>query len=225
MCGRFALTLTPETLREHFLLSEGFEFNQSYNIAPSQDIVAIRIDEKEAQRVGSSLKWGLIPFWAKDPKIGYKMINARSETAATKPSFRTAFKKRRCLIPTSGFYEWKRIDPKTKQPYYITPKGVNAFGFAGLWEHWKGPNGDVIESAAILTTSANPLMSKIHDRMPVILSASDYDSWLDPSFENMDVLQKLLIPCSDKIMKAYPVDPYVNKPANNNPKCIEPIGE
>ncbi|MEJ2718431.1 MAG: SOS response-associated peptidase [Deltaproteobacteria bacterium] len=170
------------------------------------------------------LRWGLIPFWAKDIKIGYKTINARSETAPGKPAFRSAFKKRRCLIPADGFYEWKSAKGK-REPYLVRLKDEQLFAFAGLWERWKGPDDDVIESCTILTTGANEFLSPIHDRMPVILPARDYHAWLDPLVEEPETLLSLLVPYPPDEMTAVPVSSRVNKTSYDDPDCIAPIGE
>jgi putative SOS response-associated peptidase YedK len=166
------------------------------------------------------LRWGLIPPWADDPQIGSRMINARSETAPGKPSFRRAFRERRCLIPADGFYEWQRTNG-AKQPYFIHMEGRGPFAFAGLWESWsKGGEGEV-RTCTILTTEANALVGEIHDRMPVILAADAYDVWLDPASER-DELTGLLAPYPEDEMEAYPVSRFVNSPQNNDPRCIEP---
>ena len=168
------------------------------------------------------LRWGLIPSWAKEPAIGSRLINARSETIAEKPSFRSAFKNRRCLIPATGFYEWKRQD-RIKQPFYIRMRDTHPFAFAGLWEHWEGGEKEVINSCTILTTDPNDLMRDIHNRMPVILSPDNYDMWLDPANTRAAMLQPLLGPYPSDKMEVYPVSIYVNKPQNDDTRCIEPV--
>lgn len=171
MCGRFTLRTPAKHIAEIFGLSDVFDLPHQYNIAPSQDVAAVRLNREGKKRELAMLHWGLVPFWAKDPKIGYRTINARAETLATKPSFRNAFKKRRCLIVADGFYEWQKTNGK-KQPFLIHMKDDRPFAFAGLWEHWKGDD-EVIESCTIIVTEANDLMKPIHDRMPVILSPDD----------------------------------------------------
>jgi putative SOS response-associated peptidase YedK len=219
MCGRFALAVKPD---ENQLAFPTFIFPDNmplrYNIAPGQNITAIaNTDENHAH----AFKWGLIPSWAKDPKIGNRLINARSETLAEKPSFRSAYKKRRCLIPTTGFYEWQRNpDGKTKTPMHIALKSGTPFVFAGLWESWHSPEGDHIRSCTIITTEPNDLMAPIHNRMPVILPTEHYDTWLDPS-DRTD-LQELLEPFPDAEMTAHPVSTLVNSPTNDTSECLEP---
>lgn len=167
------------------------------------------------------LHWGLIPSWSKDPEIGSRMINARAETLHEKPSFRAAFRRRRCLIPADGFYEWQRLERK-KQPYYFCRNDHQPFAFAGLWEHWESADGE-IESCTIVTTAANDLLKSIHDRMPVILQPEDYDLWLDPQVQETDRLQHLLFPDEDSPFIRYPVSTKVNRPQNDDPDCIEAI--
>jgi putative SOS response-associated peptidase YedK len=170
MCGRFALFASGEEVAQRFQLSETPLFDPRYNIAPTQTVPAVRAGD--GGRYLSLLRWGLIPSWSSDPKIAYKLTNARSETAASKPSFRSAFKQRRCLIPASAFYEWQKVSAKIKQPYCIRPRDGGLFAFAGLWERWNDPAGETVESCTILTTEANELMRPLHDRMPVILDSS-----------------------------------------------------
>lgn len=221
MCGRFTLTQSAETIAEIFDLSEVPQFVPGYNIAPTQPVPVIRAKET---RQFDYLYWGLIPSWSKDPSIGTRLINARSETVTEKPSFRTAFKRRRCLIVADGFYEWRRVGSK-KQPYYFRLKNGQPFGFAGLWEHWQSPEGDEVESCTILTTAANDLVHPVHDRMPVILHSSDYDSWLDPAGQATDQISTLLRPYPEAEMDAYPVSNKVNNARNDSPDCIAPLEE
>jgi putative SOS response-associated peptidase YedK len=222
MCGRFALP-TPEVLASHFSVKKTPDLAQRYNIAPSQDISAVRLIPYTADREIVLLRWGLIPFWAKDRKIGYKMINARAESVADKPAFRTAFRQRRCLIPAAGFFEWSH-KAKTKQPYYIRLKDSNILAFAGLWEHWVGKNGEIIDSCTIITTDANKTVGNIHDRMPVIIESELYDRWLDPGAEEKNLLS-LFTPFPDKKILAYPVGIEVNNPKNDNPNCLVEMKE
>ena len=220
MCGRFALKAPPRTIQEHFHLPETIELSPRFNIAPSQTIAVVRCLQGEKTRQLVMLRWGLIPPWAKDMKIGYKMINARSETLAQKPSFRTAFKKRRCLIAADGFFEWKHAG-KAKEPFFVQLKGGAVFGFAGLWESWKSPDANIVESCTVITTSANKLIREIHDRMPVILLPEDYETWLQDSAPEQ-TLQQLLAPYPADKMEMYRVSSGVNSPKNDTPACIRP---
>ena len=221
MCGRFTLRASPVDISHLFALAEVPPMEPRYNIAPTQQVLAVGANST-GDRHTATLRWGLVPPWAWDEKIGYRLINARSETAADKPAFRHAFRKRRCLIPTSGFYEWQKTGGKTKQPYYICREDGLPFAFAGLWEEWtKGEKP--IDSCAMLTTVANELMAPIHDRMPVILDAKDFDRWLDPAAQDPAKLQPLLVPYSGSDMTAYPISTFVNSPRNQGPQCIEPV--
>lgn len=222
MCGRFTLTADPNDLREAFPwvnFPEGV--GPRYNIAPSQPVAVIPNDGKNQL---DFFLWGLIPSWAKDPAIGNQMINARAETLAEKPSFRTAFRRRRCLIPASGFFEWKQ-EPgrKTKTPMYIQLKTGKPFALAGLWERWDSPDGSTIFSCTIVTTQPNELMQTIHNRMPVILPAQAYSLWLDPAEPPASKLTELLQPYPAGEMTAFPVSTLVNSPGNDLPACIEPV--
>jgi putative SOS response-associated peptidase YedK len=221
MCGRFALKTPPRSIQEHFSLPGTVELSPRYNIAPSQAIAVVRHLPGKRFRQLDMLRWGLIPHWAKDIKIGYKMINARAETLAQKPSFRAAFQKRRCLVIADGFYEWAHSG-KTKQPLYVHLKNGAVFGFAGLWESWHSPGGSMVESCTIITTSANELIREIHDRMPVILRSEQYETWLQDSTPE-HFLQQLLMPYPAEAMEAYRVSPEVNSPTNDTPACIKPI--
>jgi putative SOS response-associated peptidase YedK len=171
------------------------------------------------------MRWGLVPFWAKEISIGYKMINAKAETVHEKPSYRKPFKERRCLVLADGFYEWKRPDKKTKIPFLFVLKTRGPFAFAGLWDLWKNPNGEELLTFTIITTSANELMAPIHDRMPVILPQKVESRWLDPEFKDTDKLKTLLQPYPSDKMEAYEVSSIVNSPKNDTPSCIEPIGK
>ncbi|WP_026695260.1 SOS response-associated peptidase [Peribacillus kribbensis] len=219
MCGRFTLTLGVLQLQNTF----GFEFSGElvphYNIAPSQDILTITGDG--SSRFGSLMRWGLVPFWAKDPKIGYKMINARSEGIETKASFKGPFRRNRCLILADGFYEWKKTE-EGKQPYRFIMKDEKPFAFAGLWDTW-GRGEDLLQSCTIITTRANETASDVHDRMPVILPEEAYDDWLDPSLSDITLLKSLLVPYSAEEMDKYEVSPKVNSPRNNTPELLVPV--
>jgi putative SOS response-associated peptidase YedK len=219
MCGRYTLKTPVEELTEEFGFgASSVELPPNYNVAPTQQVAAVL--EEGGERRLEMLRWGLIPSWADDPGIGARMINARSETAPEKPSFRRAFRERRCLIPADGFYEWRRTNG-AKQPYYIRMREERPFAFAGLWESWKDGSGPEIRSCTILTTKPNALTAEIHDRMPVILPPGSYDAWLDPEAER-DELYGLLAPYPEDEMEAYPVSRFVNSPQNNDPRCIEP---
>ncbi len=220
MCGRYTLTVPVEILAEEFGVTGPLpEVPPSYNIAPTQEVAAVLADDGERRL--EMLRWGLIPSWADDPGIGSRMINARSETVPEKPSFRRAFRERRCLIIADGFYEWKRTNDG-KQPYYIRMEGGRPFAFAGLWESWRGGREE-IRSCTILTTEANDRVSNIHHRMPVILAPEDHGLWLDPDVREADPLLPLLAPYPDDVMDAYPVSRFVNRPANDEPRCVEPL--
>jgi len=220
MCGRFSLTLSSEDLLEYFLLSEGYNLEPRYNIAPSQEITAVRLEEGQRRLV--SLHWGLIPFWADDRKIGYRTINARSETAHKSPAFRAAFRSRRCLIPATGFFEWDKLQG-SRQPFFIYRTDGKPMTFAGLWEHWEDKEGkELIESCSILTTDAAEPVARLHDRMPVILEPGDFDLWLDPQEQNLEQLRDLMHPTDQGVLSMHPVSRYVNKAGNEGEKCLEP---
>ena len=222
MCGRFTLGATAATLAAQFDLANVPTWTPHYNIAPTQEVLVVLQPSPQANREARLHRWGLIPPWAKDPSIGNRMINARAETVATKPAFRRAFKERRCLLLADGLYEWQRQE-RRKQPFYIRLRDGRPFAFAGLWEHWEGSEGMAIQSCTILTTTSNEVVGRIHDRMPVILSPTDYDRWLDPSIQEPAVLQTLLRPYPADEMTAYPVSTLVNSPANDTPGCTEPL--
>jgi putative SOS response-associated peptidase YedK len=221
MCGRFALLAPGPTIAEQFGVSIAHDIAPRFNIAPTQPVAAVRLDQR-GEREFTYFQWGLIPSWAKDPKIGSRMINARSETAPEKPSFRAAFKRRRCLLPASGFYEWQRLNGD-KQPTYIRPAGDGLFGLAGLWEMWHDTEGSLIETCTILTTGPNELMEPIHNRMPVIIDPADYSMWLDPGEDPLVALH-LMRPYPSEEMQAYTVSTSVNNPRNESAINIEPIG-
>jgi putative SOS response-associated peptidase YedK len=222
LCGRFTLFDTAASLAEAFEVAEVPSLSPRYNIAPSQAVAAVRIPPSGGAREVVLLRWGLIPSWAKDPSLGDRMINARAETAAGKPAFRSAIRRRRCLVPASGFYEWKRTNGR-KQPYYIRRPDGKPFAFAGLWESWEGPGQAAVESCAILTTSANELLLPIHDRMPVIVSPADYDLWLSSEVRDPAELARLFRPCPPEEMTAFPVGTAVNNPKTDSPQLIEPL--
>ncbi len=219
MCGRFIVYDLSGALLWLFGMSEGLQQPPRYNVAPSQPVATVRNKDQGEEREVVLLRWGLLPHWAKDPAMGARMINARAETVAEKPSFRAAYRRRRCLIPAWGYYEWRKVEGG-KQPYYIYMKQDKPFAMAGLWEHWQDAEGTQIESCAIITTEANPLTRPIHHRMPVIIAKEQIDRWLDPSVEGGDALGGLLKPYSDAEMAAHPVSTHVNRPANNDPQCM-----
>lgn len=212
---------TPrEELVTRFRLQHALALGPRYNIAPGQPVAAVR-ESGERGRELVLLHWGLVPHWTKDPNSGNKMINARAETLAQKPSFRAAFVRRRCLLPADGFYEWKALNGR-KQPYSIRSKDRRPFALAGLWEHWENQT-TVIESCTIITTTANELLRPLHERMPVILAEEDYDRWLDCSNQDPQTLQHLLRPYDPNQLIAYPVSTRVNSPKNDDSECIAPI--
>lgn len=222
MCGRFSQTASPEVIAQQFALDDPPLFKPRYNIAPSQSIAAIRIDPDATTRKFVMLRWGLIPSWAKDPKIGNQCINAKAETVAEKPSFRSAFKKRRCLVIADGFYEWQRQGAH-KQPMWIGRRSKRPFAFAGLWEHRKPTEGEPLETCTIITTEPNELMQPIHNRMPVILAPASYDQWLDPIFQQTETLKALLRPYPSEELTAFPVSTLANNPRHDAPQCLEPV--
>ena len=223
MCGRYRLSRRKQIIEEHFDSISGEEdWIPRYNIAPTQPVPIIRQHPKEPRREMSLVRWGLIPSWAKDASGAAMMINARSETAGTKPAFRDALVNRRCLVPADAFYEWLRTG-KTKQPYCFEVNDGELFAFAGLWERWKDPSGQWIKSCSILTTTPNAVTSTVHDRMPVILDRADYDLWLDPGMKNVDAVSELLKPYDAGAMRSYPVSSRVNHVANDDAECSQPI--
>lgn len=217
MCGRFTNLLSWREIVELYeITNTDYRPNLAprYNVAPSQDVPIVK-----ARRELAIVRWGLIPFWAKDAKIAYRTINARAETVAEKPAFRAAFKARRCLVPASGFYEWQVREGGPKQPWYIRGKDGAPLTFAGLWERWENPEG-AVESCTIIVTDANDFMRRLHHRMPVIIDAAAFDAWLDPkSGEDQSPLR----PCPDDWLEAWPVSTHINKPANDDHKCIERV--
>lgn len=220
MCGRYTQTKSGEAIARTFNLSAKPDPQPRYNIAPTQTVGAIA--QPNESREYRQFQWGLVPSWAKDPSIGSRMINARAETAAEKPSFRAPFKRRRCLVLADGFYEWQKTG-KQKQPYYIQVGEHDLFGFAGLWEKWESGDGSYLETCTILTTEPNDLMQPVHNRMPVIIHPEDYDLWLDPDIQDGRHVQHLLRPYDEAAMALHPVSKTVNSPRNETPECIEPI--
>ncbi len=223
MCGRYRLSRRKEVFAEHFHADiSDFYWEPRYNIAPTQQVPVIRLHERAVTRRASLVCWGLIPYWAKSPSIATSTINAKSETAATKPAFRYCMESRRCLIPADGFYEWRRHE-KVKQPFCFEVSDGGLFAFAGLWDRWRERDGNVLETCTILTTTANELMRNIHNRMPVILPADRYDRWLDPMMRDPASAVDLLRPFDPKFMRCYPVSRRVNAVANDGPECSAPI--
>lgn len=223
MCGRYTLTTPPQVLAEYFGLDTvPTHLVPRRNIAPTQPVAVVRA-LPDGTRHLDLVRWGLIPSWAKDARIGTRLINARAESAAQKPAFRAALRHRRCLVPADGFYEWRKAGSR-KQPYWVGFEGRAPFAFAGLWEHWEDRDaGHVLESCAILTTDANALVRRLHDRMPVILPPDAWSAWLDPRNEDTAALARLLAPCPEHGMIAYPVSRAVNNPRNEAPDLLEPV--
>jgi putative SOS response-associated peptidase YedK len=229
MCGRFTLRTPASAIAEQFSLLEVPDLQPRFNIAPSQPVAVVRVDPLAKETTPQALKrqlvflhWGLVPSWADDPKIGNRMINARAETAADKPSFRAAMRRRRCLIVADGFYEWQTRG-KRRQPMYIHLRDGRPFGFAGLWESWEGAGHSALESCTILTTAANDFMRPIHDRMPVIVPPADYALWLDPAEQQPDAIRPLLRSYPADEMEAYAVSPRVNSPTRDDEACLERV--
>ncbi len=220
MCGRFTLRVPASVIAEQFSVLEVPELQARFNIAPSQPVSVVR-EANPGTRALSMLRWGLVPHWAKDIAIGNSLTNARSETVASKPAFRSAFRKRRCLIVADGFYEWQRSKSR-KQPYFIHRRDDRPFAMAGLWENWEA-DGGLLETCAIVTTEANDLMRPIHDRMPVIIAPDDYAAWLDTSRDGGDSLLDMLKPHQGDDLEAYAIGTRVNSPKNDGPELLERI--
>ncbi len=225
MCGRFGQAGSRDAVMARFIIEEmPEELLPRYNIAPTQ--LAPVVIEKAGRRTLSLFKWGLVPHWAKDPKIGNKMINARAESVADTPAFRTAFARRRCLVVADGFYEWRPSPAgRGKQPYRFTLADGGLFGMAGLWETWKPPEGEPLSTFTIITTTANERVRQFHDRMPVILHPEHEATWLDPGQQDGRELSRLLVPYPADAMREYPVSTRVNSPGNDSPECIGEVEE
>lgn len=218
MCGRFSLRSEGQAVAAQFGLAEVPDLTPRYNIAPTQPVAVVR--QAEQGRALAMLRWGLVPAWADDPATGNRMINARAETAAEKPAFRNALRRRRCLVVADGFYEWQASGQgRRKQPYYIRLMDTAPFAFAGLWEHWEG-QGQALDTCTILTTEPNDVVRPIHNRMPVIVPPEAYDLWLDPDTQQAGPLQTILQPYADEALIAYPVDTYVNQVGHDDPRCV-----
>ena len=222
MCGRYSLIVDASVLAGVFDLDPPRDLKPRFNIAPTQTVPIVRAG-REVPRELTGVRWGLVPSWAKDSKIGARMINARGETVAEKPSFRSAVKTRRCLIPADGFYEWVKTDGG-KQPHYIHFADGRAFAFAGLWERWHKGEGKPLDTCTIITTRPNELIAPLHDRMPVILAPDNFAEWIQPVELRPGRLDVLLSPCPAEEMEAYPVSTHVNKPANNDLECVARVG-
>jgi putative SOS response-associated peptidase YedK len=223
MCGRYVVTTPGEVLAEIFELDEKPHLVPRFNVAPTQEVPVVR-RRADGKRELRSLVWGLVPFWAKERAIGNKLINARAESLAEKPSFRDSFRKRRCLIVADGFYEWQKTDGR-KQPWLLRLRGGCPFAFAGLWSIWRAPETrERLETCAIVTTAPNALAAPIHDRMPAILPPASYDLWLDPEADDPRELAPLLAPYPADAMEAFPVSTWVNSPAHDDRRCVEPLG-
>jgi len=220
MCGRYTIIASPEALRALFRYEEQPNFPPRYNVAPTQPIAIVRL--VDGKRHFALVRWGLLPSWVKDPKTFTLLINARGESAAEKPAFRAAMKRRRCLIPADGFYEWQKAGDR-KRPFYVRAKSGAPLAFAGLWESWTGPNGEELETAAIVTTRANRTLSPIHERMPVIVPPEGFDLWLDGATVDATTASALIAPAPDNLLEAYEISTAVNRTANDNPKLLEPV--
>jgi putative SOS response-associated peptidase YedK len=223
MCGRYRLSRRKQIIEEHFDSVSGEEdWAPRFNIAPTQPVPVIRQNAKEPVRELSMMRWGLIPSWAKDSSVAASMINARSETASTKPASRDALKSRRCLVPADGFYEWVRTG-KAKQPYCFEVNEGELFAFAGIWDRWRDPSGSWLKTCSILTTTPNAVTSTVHDRMPVILDPDSYDLWLDPGMRDVRAASDLLKPYDARLMRCYPVSTRVNHVGNDDAECSAPV--
>jgi len=220
VCGRFTLTSSAEQLAEHFEAPVDLELAPRYNIAPGQPVYVVRGAEREL----ALTRWGLVPHWASDPGLGQRMINARSETVAEKPAFRAAFRRRRCLLPADGFYEWAETGA-SKQPYHIQLHDEAPFGMAGLWESWQGAEGESLETCTILTTDAAPSIEHLHARMPVILGRADFACWLDPEIQKPQALLPLLAPVQSNRLRFHPVSTRVNQIRFDDAECLLPVPE
>jgi putative SOS response-associated peptidase YedK len=221
MCGRYAITTAPEAIRALFRYREQPNFPPRYNVAPTQPVPIVRL--MEGERAFALVRWGLVPSWVKDPRAFTLVINARGESVNEKPAFKNAMRRRRCLFPADGFYEWKRTG-EHKQPYFVRLKGGGPLAFAGLWESWMGRNGEEMETAAIVTTTASRAIAHIHDRMPVIVSPQAFDLWLDPQVDG-ETAASLIAPTPDAQLEFFPVSSAVNRTANDTPDLVAPLRE
>jgi len=224
MCGRYVAASPPSTWASYFEVDETVVDAAeppppSWNVAPTDAVPAVAVGRDGHRRLGT-FRWGLVPPWA-DPSIGARMINARAETVLTKPAFKRAFARHRCLLPADGFYEWQRTEGAAKRPWYVHRADGAPLAFAGIWEVWRSPTGDPLRTCSIITTSANSLMAPVHDRMPVIVEAADWQFWLAPANEDLPGLRALLVPADERTLSRYPVSTLVNSVRNNGPELIE----
>jgi putative SOS response-associated peptidase YedK len=219
MCGRYTLTSAPEAIRALFRYDEHPNFPARFNIAPTQPIAIVRM--VDGKRQFALVRWGLLPSWVKDPATFSLLINARGESVCDKPAFRAAMKRRRCLIPADGFYEWQATGKGPKQPFYIHARSGMPLAFAGLWETWMGPNGEEVETAAIVTTEANQTLGPIHDRMPVIIPPDAFELWLNTADVDAKTAEALIAPAPENLLVGHEVSTAVNRTANDNPKLID----
>jgi putative SOS response-associated peptidase YedK len=223
MCGRTALTASPEDLRAAFGLDETPQLTPHYNVPPSQPVAVVRVMRRDSgARRMDSLRWGLVPSWADDPKIGHRLSLARVETAASTPAFRDVLRRQRCLVVVDGFYEWKRDGKGPSQPFFIRRADRSPMALAGVWDRWVSRDGEVVESCAILTRPAQPPADAVHDRMPVVLDEPAWDRWLDPAVTDAPDATELLTPAATPLV-AYPVSPHVNDPRHDDARCVEPF--
>jgi putative SOS response-associated peptidase YedK len=222
VCNRYRLTHSKQHLAERFQASDEIEDRPRYNIAPTQPVVTVRKEHDRKTRKFTTMRWGLIPFWAKDMSIGTRTLNARSETVTTTPAFRQSILTKRCLIPADGFYEWQKMG-SVKQPYCFEVSEGDVFAFAGLWDQWKSPDGQVIESCTILTTTPNSLVADMHDRMPVIVAPDKYDLWLDPDVNDFEAIRDILRPYDANLMRRYPVSRKLNNSKIDDAESAAPV--
>ncbi len=222
MCGRFAISHIPGFFSRFMIHDPEIAIEPRYNIAPTQDVPVVVL--KDSNRLAIMMKWGLVPFWAKDPKIGSRLINARAETIASSPVFRASARKRRCLVPATGFYEWRKTGGRKKTPYYCHLKGDELFAFAGLFDRWRSPHGTDLLTFTIVTTSPNALVSKLHNRMPVILRKDDEIGWLAPGELAAEDIKRMTAPYPAKDMEVYAVSPAVGDPKNESEDFVKPLG-
>lgn len=222
MCGRFSLTAPPDAVRRSFGLDETPQLEPRFNVAPGQDVATVSVS-REGRRVLALRRWGLVPFWAKDPRIGARLVNARCETAAEKPAYREALRRRRCLVPADGFFEWGPEGRGPRQPWYATRPDRACFALAGLYERWRDAEGERLESCVLLTTDANERLATVHDRMPVVLAPEAWDHWLDRSVQDPAALADLLRPSASDAFELRAVSARVNRPEHDDPECIAPV--
>ncbi|GIW72978.1 MAG: DUF159 family protein [Planctomycetota bacterium] len=222
MCGRFVMAEPAEQLVALYGLEQAPELPPRYNIAPSQPVAIVRRLPRQARPELALVRWGLVPSWAREPAPGRRMINARSETVASRPAFRTALRYRRCLVPASGFYEWQQRPRGPKQPWYIRRRGGGPLSIAGIWERWRGPDGEELQSCALITVPANEVVAPLHDRMPALLEPPVFAAWLDPELTATEQLVQLLAPAPPELLEAWPVARTVNDPHQQGPQLIAP---